>query len=68
MVVHKAVELTQRHKLRGYDAVQLASGLILHDVLVEAQESPLTFVSADSELLAAARREGLQVVNPNDYP
>ena len=67
-VVDLAVELTQRHKLRGYDAVQLASGLTLNATLILAQLPPIIFVGADNDLLAAARGEGLAVDNPNNHP
>jgi len=67
-VINLAVELTRRQKLRGYDAVQLASAMILNRALL-AQELPtLIFVSADDNLLAAAENEGLSVENPNWHP
>jgi predicted nucleic acid-binding protein len=67
-VIDLAVELTRRQELRGYDAGQLASAMILNRALL-AQELPaLTFVSADDNLLAAARNEGLSVENPNWHP
>lgn len=66
-LVDLAVGLTGRRKLRGYDAVQLAAALILNDLLTQAQFSPLTFVAADDDLLAAARSEGLIADNPNRY-
>jgi hypothetical protein len=58
-----AVELTQRHRLRGYDAVQLAAALAASAVL-----PGLVFVAADDELLDAARAEGLATENPNQHP
>jgi len=65
-VVDLAVELTQRHKLRGYDAVQLASGLTLNTTLTQAQLPEIMFISSDNDLLAAAQDEGLMVDNPNN--
>ena len=56
-----ASELTSRHPLRGYDAVQLASCMALEATELE---SP-TFVCADRRLLIAAEAEGLSVLNPN---
>jgi uncharacterized protein len=53
-------EVIVQHALRGSDAVHLASALRLRQTLVE----PLVFVSSDVELLAAARAEGLSVVDP----
>ena len=64
-LIDLAVSLTQRHKLRGYDAVQLASALTLNSVLAQSQMSPLTFVAADDDLLQAAQAEGLATDNPN---
>ena len=58
-VIDRAVELTQSHRLRGYDAVQLATALIANDDLVEQEHSPLVFVAGDNDLLAAARTDGL---------
>jgi len=63
--VKRAVAIVQRHPLRGYDAVQLACGLMLNDALIAAQELPLILVTADKSLLAAAQAEGLQAEDPN---
>jgi hypothetical protein len=64
----KAVDLTSQHKLRGYDAVQLACALYFNQLLVSKALSPLIFISADKELLIATQAEGLQTDNPNNYP
>jgi len=66
-LVDLAVDLTQRHKLRGYDAVQLAAALTLHGLLTQAAVVPLMFVAADDDLLEAARGEGLATDNPNQH-
>ncbi len=66
-VIEAAVELIQRHPLRAYDAVQLATALILNNALIADTLPPLTFVSADDVLCEAARAEGLLSENPNDY-
>lgn len=66
-IVQRAMELAQRHGLRGYDAIQLASALAVQEELVLHGAEPLVFVSADEELNGAARAEGLQVENPNTY-
>jgi uncharacterized protein len=63
-----AVQLTQRHRLRGYDAVQLAAALDVNATLLAAELPGPTFVSADSDLNAAAGAEGLQVDDPNQHP
>jgi uncharacterized protein len=64
LVIDRAVELTQRHRLRGYDAVQLAAALVASEI-GHSQElpSPL-FVAADNNLIAAATAESLSVENP----
>lgn len=67
-IIDRAVDLTQNHKLRGYDAVQLATALVANEVLITAGLSPLTFIAADDDLLAAARAKGLTADNPNLYP
>ncbi|MDM8527820.1 type II toxin-antitoxin system VapC family toxin [Anaerolineales bacterium HSG24] len=66
--IDTAVDLTSQHKLRGYDAVQLACALYFNQLLVSKVLSPLIFISADNELLIAAQAEGLQTENPNNYP
>ena len=63
-----ALELTQRHRLRGYDAVQLATALLIHAQYLAANLPILTFVSADADLLVAAHAEGLATENPNTHP
>ena len=55
-----ARDLIQRHPLRGFDAVHLASAL---DLRTEIRED-ITFVTADDRLLRAAQAEGLTVINP----
>lgn len=67
-VVNLAVDLTQRHPLRAYDAVQLATALVVNNSLVTHALPPLVFVSADDGLLAAVQAEGLAVDNPNCHP
>ncbi len=66
--VDEAIELTARHKLRGYDAVHLACALYLNRALLEDDLSPLTLVAADDDLLKAAQTEGLETENPNRHP
>lgn len=64
-VIEQAVSLTQRHRLRGYDAVQLAIALDTQTTAIAAGLPGLTFVAADDDLLTAARAEGLAAENPN---
>jgi hypothetical protein len=63
--VNHAVVLAQVHRLRGYDAVQLATALTASSLLVQAGLAQPTFVAADEDLLAAARAQGLAAENPN---
>jgi len=63
--IDRAVDLTQQHYLRGYDAVQLACALAANDSLVTLGLPPLIFVSADDDLIAAAGVQHLRTENPN---
>lgn len=65
--IERSLELTQRHALRAYDAVQLACALVANNVLAVAGLPPLTFVSADHGLLGAAIDEQFQAENPNHH-
>jgi predicted nucleic acid-binding protein len=67
-VVERAKSLLERHPLRAYDAVQLASALLAQDVLRSADLPPLTFLAADNRLLSVAETEGLATDNPNVHP
>ncbi|HEX5505653.1 MAG TPA: type II toxin-antitoxin system VapC family toxin [Thermomicrobiales bacterium] len=64
-LIRQALDLTQRHRLRGYDAVQLATALAAHGALLAAGLPGPTFVAADADLLAAARAAGLAADDPN---
>lgn len=58
-IINDAVQLTRSHRLRGCDALQLATARQL------AQLQPTTlFLCADNDLLVAARAEGLNSNNP----
>ena len=67
-VVDEAIELTARHRLRGYDAVHLACALTLNRTFAAHQLAPLVFISADDDLLKAAAAEGLSTDDPNRHP
>ncbi len=67
-ILDRAVDLTQRHRLRGYDAVQLATALAVEASLRAAGLPGLTFVAADHDRILAARAEGLAAGNPNLHP
>jgi predicted nucleic acid-binding protein len=67
-IVQTAKELLERHPLRAYDAVQLASAMVGNTVLISIEQAPLIFLTADMRLLTAAQSQGLQIDNPNNYP
>jgi uncharacterized protein len=66
-VLSEAMRLAERHYLRGYDAVQLAAALAVRR-LQSPDDEPLILLSADGELNAAARQQGLTVQDPTDAP
>jgi len=65
-IVERAVGLTQNHRLRGYDAIHLATALTVNNILIERDLSSLIFVAADNDLLVAANLERLTTENPNE--
>jgi predicted nucleic acid-binding protein len=67
-IIDQAMALAEKHGLRGYDSVQLATSTGLHAERSMANLSPLVFVSGDNKLNAAAQVEGLLVENPNHHP
>lgn len=67
-IINSAMALAEAHGLRGYDAVQLAVGREINTLCLANRLPPVTFVSADDELNAAAASEGLIIENPNNYP
>ena len=66
-VIDLAVELAQKHRLRGYHAVQLATVLVAGETLISQGLTPPVFVASDEDLLAAARAEDLTVKNPLEH-
>jgi predicted nucleic acid-binding protein len=67
-VVDRAMNLAETHKLRGYDAIQLASALLIEERMTMRGVGPLTLISADGELNEAAQAEGLLTDDPNQHP
>lgn len=63
-----AQDLLERHPLRAYDAVQLASALAAHRRLQANGLTGLIFVAADHRLLVAATAEGLTTDDPTLHP
>ena len=66
-VVLRAADLAQDHPLRAYDALHLATALFLNEELAVKRIPVCVFVSADENLLAAARAEGLSAENPTEH-
>jgi predicted nucleic acid-binding protein len=64
-VIARSMALADAHELRGYDAVQLGAALELSGRRLAMGAAPLTLVTGDSDLLAAATAEGLLTENPN---
>ena len=67
-ILDRALLLTPQHRLRGYDAVHLASALTANAVLIAAASPPLTLVTADRDQRDAAVREGLAIDKLEDHP
>jgi predicted nucleic acid-binding protein len=61
-VINRAVNLARQFSLRGADAVHLATALIVREKLVDGET--LSFVCSDTELLDAASRNSLEILNP----
>lgn len=60
-VLDAAAQLAGRQGLRAYDAVQLASALVVHRL---APDEHAGFLTYDAALRAAGAREGLPVLEP----
>jgi predicted nucleic acid-binding protein len=63
-----AMWAAREHRLRAYDAVQLAVVLHLHRRHEDAGLGSVVLVSADTALNDAARVEGLAVEDPGTHP
>ena len=64
----EAMTLANTHDLRAYDAVQLAAALEVNRQRQPMGLPPVTLISADQELNAAASAEGIAVDDPNTHP
>jgi len=62
-----AGDLCRLHRLRAYDAVQLACTIALRDHAAINYVLEPIFVCADHNLLDIASVEGLRIENPNDH-
>jgi uncharacterized protein len=68
-LIASAMQLAETHALRGYDAVQLASGLEVNAHTISlGLPAAVTLVSADGGLNKAAVASGLATDDPNRHP
>jgi uncharacterized protein len=58
-LVKMAGQLAEKHALRGYDAIHLASALTLR----REGDQPVAFSCFDGRLSVAAHREGLKIIS-----
>jgi uncharacterized protein len=63
-----AMVAARKHRLRAYDAVQLAVALEVQRLQQDASLGPVTLVSADRDLNTAATAEGMAVDDPTMHP
>ncbi len=59
LIVAQAGELAEKHAVRGFDSIHLASAISLRDQVA----SSVAFSAWDARLLSAAKAEGLGVNN-----
>ena len=64
LILQVAQDLLDKHPLRAYDSVQLASALDSNNRLLKAGLQSLIFVSADMRLNTVAASEGLSTYVP----
>jgi len=64
LILRSSMDVARRHKLRGYDAVHLATAIRVNAVRESQGVLPAVLMSADDELNAAAEVERLTVLNP----
>jgi predicted nucleic acid-binding protein len=67
-VMTVASGLALRYPLRAYDAVHLATAMIIRAQTSDLPIDAPIFIAADKTLLAAAQSEGFATENPNDHP
>jgi predicted nucleic acid-binding protein len=63
-LVREGARLAEAHRLRAYDAVHLASATVLRGGLA----GPIVFACWDLRLERAAKREGLEPLQPRKSP
>jgi len=63
-VLNLAADLALRRTLKGYDAVQVASAVLVRETLTDPD---LIFISGDQQMLRAARAEGFVTEDPEAH-
>jgi len=59
------VKLAKRNALKAYDALQLASAVLMKEgIWLNGEADKITFVVADISLEKAAQAEGFVTINP----
>jgi uncharacterized protein len=66
-LIEEAMNLAELHRLRGYDAVQLAAAATFEAQMIARGVGPLMLISADGDLNQAAQAEGLLTDDPNQH-
>ncbi len=66
-IIAKATDFAESLALRAYDAIQLAAAYELNRWRIAMGKTPITFLSSDIELNAAAAAVGLNVDDPNTH-
>jgi uncharacterized protein len=67
-IITAANGLAYRHPLRAYDAIHLATAMIIRAQASGLPLEPPIFVASDRALLAIAQAEHFETENPNDHP
>ena len=72
-LIAQSMDLAETHRLRGYDAVQLAAALEVNRRSLAAGLAvfggpPMVLISSDDEINQAAASEGIIIEDPNNYP
>lgn len=62
--IAQAMDLAEKHAIRGYDSVHLATALAVRQIRRSRRLSDPILVSSDDELNIAAAAEKLEVLNP----
>jgi predicted nucleic acid-binding protein len=63
-IIESACALLERHALRAFDALHLATAMQVHTQLQATRKGALILLTADTKLLAAASAEGIQTESP----